>query len=207
MPRFVCLDNLCFHHLCTNPPVCPTFISTNSATELTEPESVPKKGSFPLTVIDRLLVDDSSFGKAIQVIQLYLLPRYVRDTQVHIPKLLVLLLYTFVQSPRNLDQRHTKGQDYYYCFLIVASCNIQPCAPKSKASLFRTTKEHNGINCIGNVDLDDLGANLKRSGAELLTGTVCILPVDHTDVGTPSGRDHLQRDTRTRGKKDSKTAI
>lgn len=72
---------------------------------------MPKKGFFPLTVIDGLLVDDSSFSEAIQVIQLHLLPRYVRDTQVHIPKLLVLLLYTFVQSPRNLDQRRTKGQD------------------------------------------------------------------------------------------------
>lgn len=102
------------------------------------------------------------------------------------------------------DAQKVKITDYYYCFLIVASCNIQPCAPKSKASPCRTNKEHNGINCIGNVDLDDFGANLKRASAELLTGTVCILPVDHTDVGTTSGRDHLQRDTRTGEVKESK---
>lgn len=56
------------------------------------------------------------------------------------------------------------------------------------------------------MDLDDFGANLKRAGAELLTGTVSILPVDHTDVGTTSGRDHLQRDTRTGEVKESKRA-
>lgn len=43
--------------------------------------------------------------------------------------------------------------------------------------------------------LDDFGANLKGAGAELLAGTVRILSVDHTDVGTASGRDHLQRHT------------
>lgn len=56
------------------------------------------------------------------------------------------------------------------------------------------------------MDLDDFGADLKRAGAELLTGTVSILPVDHTDVGTTSGRDHLQRDTRTGEVKESKRA-
>lgn len=50
------------------------------------------------------------------------------------------------------------------------------------------------MKCKGDEDLDDLGADLKRAGAELLTCTVGILPVDHTDVGTTSGRDHLQRD-------------
>lgn len=39
--------------------------------------------------------------------------------------------------------------------------------------------------------LDDLGANLKGASAELLACTVCILSVDHTDVGTAPGRDHL----------------
>lgn len=64
----------------------------------------------------------------------------------------------------------------------------------------RSHKENeNTINQIikGNVYLDDFGANLKGAGAELLAGAVRILSVDHTDVGTASGRDHLQRDTHT----------
>ena len=42
--------------------------------------------------------------------------------------------------------------------------------------------------------LDDLGADLKGAGAELLAGAVGVLPVDHADVGTASGGDHLTRE-------------
>lgn len=45
------------------------------------------------------------------------------------------------------------------------------------------------------MNLYDLGADLKGAGAELLTGTKGVLSVDHTDVGTAPGWDHLQTDT------------
>ena len=51
---------------------------------------------FLFTIVNGLLVNDSSFSKAIQVIQFNFLPRYVGDTKVNIPKLLVLLLYPLV---------------------------------------------------------------------------------------------------------------
>lgn len=45
--------------------------------------------------------------------------------------------------------------------------------------------------------LDDLGADLKGSGAELLAGTVGILSMNHTDVSTAPGRNHLERHKKT----------
>lgn len=45
------------------------------------------------------------------------------------------------------------------------------------------------------VYLDDLGANLEGASAELLTGTVGILSVNHADVGTTPGGNHLWRHT------------
>lgn len=70
----------------------------------------------------------------------------------------------------------------------------------------RNHKENeNTINQIikGNVYLDDFGANLIGAGAELLAGAVRILSVDHTDVSTASGRDHLH--TQDMGRLNNKT--
>lgn len=55
------------------------------------------------TIVDGLLIYDPSFSKAIQVVHLHLLPGNVCDPQVHVPELLVLLLYSFVESPGNLN--------------------------------------------------------------------------------------------------------
>lgn len=43
--------------------------------------------------------------------------------------------------------------------------------------------------------LDDLGADLEGASAELLSGAVGILSVNHADVGTTPGGNHLWRRT------------
>lgn len=80
-----------------------------------EPFSKPR-GAWRVcyTIIDCLLIYDSSFSEAIQVIHLHLLPGYVRDTQVHIPELLVLLLYSFVESPGNLNENRSITQIVFF---------------------------------------------------------------------------------------------
>ena len=93
---------LCFHHVCTN-LVCIAYFYLNK-----QCQGKKLLSRCVFTIINSLLIDDSSFSKAVQVIQLHFLPRDISDTQVHIPKLLVLLLYPLVQSPCNLYQIHTQ---------------------------------------------------------------------------------------------------
>lgn len=64
------------------------------------------------TITDCFLVNDSPFSKVFQVIYFDLFPWYVGDTNVCIPKLLVLLFYTFVQSPCNLHQADTQRSQH-----------------------------------------------------------------------------------------------
>lgn len=88
--------------------------------------SGPKKevcGVSRNTIINSLLIYDSSLSKAIQVVHLHLLPGYVSDPQVHVPKLLVLLLYSFVESPGNLiNNKSNKFKRNYSHILGVYSC-------------------------------------------------------------------------------------
>lgn len=84
---------------------------------------VEQRGMFVNTIIDSLLIYDSSFSKAIQVIHLHLLPGYVSDPQVHVPKLLVLLLYSFVKCPGNLiNNKLNQFKGDYSQILGVYSC-------------------------------------------------------------------------------------
>lgn len=68
------------------------------------------------TIINSLLIYDSSLSKAIQVVHLHLLPGYVSDPQVHVPKLLVLLFYSFVESPGDL--MNDKANHVHRCPLL-----------------------------------------------------------------------------------------
>lgn len=207
--KCLCLDSCIMPSLCVYKLACVSLFIFRQASLLSQQnqrmcqrKELISMYVFLFTIINGLLVNDASFSKTIQVIQLHLLPRYVSDAQVHIPKLLVLLLYPLVQSPCDLDQTHRRRSRNSLFPKSFLESSKDPCAWKAKLSLRsmenyirRSHKENEStINQIIKCDvyLDNFGANLKGAGAELLAGAVRILSVDHTDVGTASGRDHLQ---------------
>ena len=115
------------------------------------------------TIIDCLLIYDSSLSKAIEVIHLHLLPGYVGDPQVHVPKLLVLLFYTFVESPGNLIKNKSNQFKRNYSQIL----GVYSCIPVLIMLTAIQVKNKSGDNAsiYNKAHLNDFGANLKGASA------------------------------------------